>query len=145
MTTGNLVLPAFEAAGIAQETTSQDILAAITGLATETTLGDVYSTATGISATADNIYAEATGTNSKLDNIYATATGIDATVTKLKKWPYATYDTIVSSYSSGTFTDTVTFKSGGATGTTVGTITTVYADAAKNPPSTTTYSPVKVV
>lgn len=149
MTTGMKVLPMTEGA---TEETSQDILVAVTALQSDlnTLAGIDYATeatATGIASTLTTLAKEATATGiaAELVTLNATATGIAANVTKLKKWPYATHDTIVSSYASGTFTDTVLYKTGGASGTTVGTITTVYADAAKNPPSTTTFSPVKAV
>jgi hypothetical protein len=132
----SVILPAAEVPGAAQETTSTAILAAVDGLESDlATLAAVdfatEATATGIAATLATLATE------------ATATGIAATVTKLRKWPYADYDAQV--FTPATGTDTWEYKTGGATGTGVGTILITYTDATKGTIANITYTPEKVV
>jgi hypothetical protein len=132
----SVILPAAEVPGAAQETTSTAILAAVDGLESDlATLAAVdfatEATATGIANTLTTLATE------------ATATGIAATVTKLRKWPYADYDAQV--FTPATGTDTWEYKTGGATGTVVGTILMTYTDATKGTIANITYTPEKVV
>jgi hypothetical protein len=66
----------------------------------------------------------------------------ETTLQKLRKWPYAAHNSIEGAFNPLTFVETFTYKDGVAT---VGTITIQYADALKNPPTTTTFSPAKAV
>ena len=127
----SVVLPAAEVPGAAQESTSQDILTAVDGVEGALALLATEATATGIANTLTTLATE------------ATATGIAATVTKLRKWPYADYDAQV--FTPATGTDTWEYKTGGATGTVVGTILITYTDATKGTIADIGYTPAKVV
>jgi hypothetical protein len=133
----SVVLPAAEVPGAAQESTSQDILAAVDGVEGGLALLATEATATGIAATLATLATEATATG--------IASDVSTLVTNSEQWPYAAHDYIGTSFNSGTFTEVNTFKTGGATGTTVGTVTLVFSDANKSALLSTTYSPaVKV-
>jgi hypothetical protein len=69
----------------------------------------------------------------------------EATAQKLREWPYADYDWIGDVWNAGTFTETFTYKTGGAGGASVGTAIIVYTDATRAQPATVAYSPAKVV
>jgi len=127
----SVILPAAEIPGAAQESTSQDILTAVDGVEGALALLATEATATGIANALTTLATE------------ATATGIAATVTKLRKWPYADYDAQV--FTPATGTDTWEYKTGGATGTGVGTILITYTDATKGTIANITYTPEKVV
>jgi hypothetical protein len=116
----SVILPAAEVPGAAQETTSTAILAAVGGLESDLATLAAVDFATE-----------------------ATATGLAATVTKLRKWPYADYDAQV--FTPATGTATWEYKTGGATGTGVGTILITYTDATKGTIANITYTPEKVV
>ena len=138
----SVILPAAEVPGAAQETTSTAILAAVVGLESDlATLAAVdfatEATATGIAATLTTLATEATATG--------IASDVATLVTNSEQWPYAEHDYIGTTFNDGTFTEVNTFKTGGATGTTVGTVTLVFSDANKSALLSTTYSPaVKV-
>ena len=124
-----VILPASEVPGAAQETTSQDILAAV-----------------------DGVEGLITDTNSKLDTLSATdfatettsaaiAADVSTLVTNSEQWPYAAHDYISTAFNENTFTEVNTFISGGSGGTPVGTITLVFSDALKSALLSTSYNP----
>lgn len=128
MTTGMKVLPMTEGA---TEETSQDILVAVTALQSD------LNTLAGIDYATE---ATATGIAADLVTLNATATGIAADVTKLREWPYTTWDK--QALTEGATTDTWTYTSGV---TSVGTITITYTDATKGTIQDVVYSPAKAV
>jgi hypothetical protein len=69
----------------------------------------------------------------------------EATLQKLREWPYAAYDSFTTAWNAGTFTEVVSYRTGGVAGTVVGTITTVFTDAVKTLHVSTVYSPQLVV
>jgi hypothetical protein len=149
----SVLLPAAEVPGAAQETTSQDILTAVDGVEGALALLATEATATGIAAALATLATEATATGiaNTLTTLAteATATGIASDVATLvtnsEQWPYAEHDYIGTVFDSNTFTEVNTFKTGGASGTGVGTVTLVFSDALKSSLLSTTYSPaVKV-
>jgi hypothetical protein len=74
-----------------------------------------------------------------------TETKLDTLITNSEQWPYAAHNALTYSWDAGTFTEVITYKTGGTGGTTVGTITNVFTDVTKATPVSTVYSPaVKV-
>lgn len=55
----------------------------------------------------------------------------EATQQKLRRWPYADWDTKVHTWTPGIFTDAWEYKLGGPSGTSVGLKTIVYTDATR--------------
>jgi hypothetical protein len=146
----SVILPAAEVPGAAQETTSTAILAAVDGLESDlATLAAVdfatEATATGIANALTTLATEATATGiaASLTTLAAEDFATEATLAKTRKWPYATFDAQVLTAATGT--DTWQYKTGGATGTTVGTILITYSDATKSVISNITYTPAKAV
>jgi acetyl-CoA carboxylase carboxyltransferase component len=133
----SVILPAAEIPGAAQESTSQDILAAVDGLEAGVAVLATEATATGIAAALTLLATEATATG--------IASDVTTLVTNSEQWPYAEHDYIGTAFDENTFTEVNTFKTGGATGTSVGTVTLVFSDALKSSLLSTSYSPaVKV-
>jgi hypothetical protein len=88
-------------------------------------------------------------TEAKQDVIIGYVDGVEAgiatLITNSEQWPYAAHNAITYSWDGVTFTEVITYKTGGTGGTTVGTITNVFTDATKATPVSTVYSPaVKV-
>jgi hypothetical protein len=55
----------------------------------------------------------------------------EATQQKIRRWPYADWDTKVHTWNAGAFTDSWEYKLGGPTGTSVALKIIVYTDATK--------------
>lgn len=146
----SVILPAAEVPGAAQESTSTAILAAVAAL--EADLATVASVDFATSAKQDSseailttIDASASGISTELVTLNATATGVESELTTLNattsarmagSFVPAAYDFM--SYTSGATDDVYVFKTGGATGTTVKTLTIVYTGADKGTISTVT-------
>ena len=58
-------------------------------------------------------------------------------------WPYVAWDYLALSWTPGTFTEVYTYRSGGAGGAVVGTVTVIYTDATRAELANVTYSPTK--
>jgi hypothetical protein len=120
------LLSSIAANDFATQTTSAAILVAVDSV--ETLIGATNSNLVTIDGRVDGLETLVGSTNSKLDLI--------------RKWPYATFDAQV--FTPAALTDTWQYKTGGAGGTVVGTITTTYVDATKAVISNVVYSPIKV-
>jgi hypothetical protein len=80
-----------------------------------------------------------------LNAIDALVGSTNSTLDKIRKWPYANWDTIRQTWNAGTFTKTFTYKVGGIGGTTVGTIALVYTDVTATTLDYATYNPAQAV
>ena len=127
--------------GLATEAKQDDIIAAVDGV--ETLITDTNSKLDTLNGTDFANSANQDTTNSKLDTLIAKDFATEATLEKTRKWPYATFDAQV--LTSGATTDSWAYKTGGAGGTTVGTILITYSDNTKALISNITYTPAKAV
>lgn len=124
--------------GLATEAKQDVIIAAIGGV--ETLITDTNSKLDTLNSTDFATSAKQDTTNGKLDTLIAKDFATEATLQKLREWPYATWDK--QALTEGATTDTWTYTSGV---TTVGTITITYTDTGKGTIQDVAYSPVKAV
>jgi hypothetical protein len=103
--------------------------------------------ASGISTEAkqDTIISAVDDIEAALATLNAVDFATEATLLKLREWPYATHDCFTTSWDDGTFTEVISYRTGGVAGTVVGTMTTVFTDANRSAHVSTVYSPAKVV
>jgi hypothetical protein len=124
--------------GLATETKQDDIIDAVDGV--ETLIGATNTKLDTLNAKDFATSAKQDATNTKLDSLIAKDFATEATLQKLREWPYATWDK--QALTEGATTDTWTYTSGVST---VGTITITYTDATKGTIQDVVYSPTKAV
>lgn len=134
--------------GLATEATLLTIDGHVDGLetlvtATNTKLQDIITINGVIDGHVDGLETLVTATNAKLDTLNAKDFATETTLAKTRKWPYTNFDAQV--LTQGALTDTWQYKTGGSSGTVVGTILITYTDTTKGTIASIGYTPVKTV
>jgi hypothetical protein len=146
LSTGNNIIPRTAislSTGAATEAKQDTIITAVDGI--EAALATLNAVDFSTEAKQDTIIAAIDGIEAALAALNAVNFATEATLLKLREWPYATHDCFTVAWNSGTFTEVISYRTGGTSGTVVGTATSVFSDVNKSELVSTVYSPAKVV